>query len=520
MAQLQAQDTLSLYFKFGESKISKTTQEILESIPNDFETNSLDSIVFIGYADSVGSFLNNLKLSKKRALKVAEITRGLLDIHLISRIQAEGEKSKSDLSPNRRVDILFYYPEIEEKEILVPKDSVEMVCYQPDFRLLSKCNIVTRKRGKKKYINIILDDAQWLSERDLYYAHLNRDKSVSLKKVKWRKKKTGKNWWQKRRMFLSIPKEDFQFKFLFYLKEEPCDSCDLHWNEKSKRVRLAQCLQADIYIMNNSQFKTLFLRPNKVKIRVPRIFVDTSSRYFIGCKMEEEIKWSTNRREKEYLYTTLPISGTHLPNITKVMNCCIDDPLPENCNQKILACGFSSKNQPTPFLNLISEFGIDYSEQNTTAYLMAGFREYHKKNRFEFLTGFDTDFRYLASLRYQRSLFKMPLNYLSPVSEWQDNMVRQRIKGNLDFNIYYGSGIHSKVSIENIELEHNVHFGLSLDSRDAFARITRYFIQFGPSLDYFNLENRKLYFTGRIGMNFRLFSFKKSLIPNRFPIIK
>lgn len=266
--------------------------------------------------------------------------------------------------------------------------------------------------------------------------------------------------------------------------------------------------------MNNSQFKTLFLRPNKVKIRVPRIFVDTSSRYFIGCKMEEEIKWSTKRREKEYLYTTLPISGTHLPNITKVMNCCKNDPLPENCDRKMYPYPQNLRDPPDPFLNLISEFGMDYDQENTTVYFMAGLREYHKKNRFEFLTGYDTDFRYLASLRYQRSLFKMPLNYLSPVSEWQDNKFRQRIKGNLDFNMYYGSGIHGKVSIENLELEHNFHFGLSLDNRFYSSRITRYFIQFGPSIDYFNLENRKLYFSGRIGMNFRWIRLKKSLIPD------
>lgn len=509
-----SQDTLSIFFEFGESKITKESREIISSISEEFETTTLDSLVFIGYADSVGTFSNNLKLSKKRADKVSALTLSFLDENMIYSIRAKGEKFKNELSFNRSVDLIFYYPPFQNLEIIVDKDSLGKMCYQVDFKLLSQCNVVFRKRGKRKFVNISLNDPEILSSEDLYYAHLKPDQSVVLKQVKWKRKKIGKKHWAKRQLFLSIPEEDFTSKYLFHLKNEPCDSCDLHWSEKSTKVSKAQCLQIDRYIKDNAQLRNIWLQPKKVKIRVPKIFVDTSSTYYVGCNMESELKWKTKRRSKDYYFAKLPVQNSLIRMVTRSKDCCENDPLINDCNYFSTFCDYDCLIRDS-LLNLVSELGIELAEESPSAYILIGFREMNNFNRFDFFTGLDSKLRLINSLSYQRLLYRSPLVLLNPKQNWDQMEGLTKKRNDWDFNLYIGSDIRSKLfGLSENRIDHNIHLGIAMANERLRQNLTRYFVHFGYGINYLEQEGPKLFFSARLGMNIRLLRLKTSLIPN------
>lgn len=67
---LIAQDTLHINFEFGSNRINKSQKLKLDSLPINFDVFQLDSVVYIGMADTVGNIDANLKLSYKRAVAV------------------------------------------------------------------------------------------------------------------------------------------------------------------------------------------------------------------------------------------------------------------------------------------------------------------------------------------------------------------------------------------------------------------------------------------------------------------
>jgi len=60
-------DTLSIYFDFGSASLTNKAKHKIRQIANNFSLNELDSVSFIGVADSIGSTQDNMKLSMKRA---------------------------------------------------------------------------------------------------------------------------------------------------------------------------------------------------------------------------------------------------------------------------------------------------------------------------------------------------------------------------------------------------------------------------------------------------------------------
>src|SRR5690554_7672433 len=71
------QDTLSIYFEFGHSKITKNHEKNLNSIPTRFDLTDLDSAYFIGMTDSIGNTKANFKLSEKRSKNTARYCENL-----------------------------------------------------------------------------------------------------------------------------------------------------------------------------------------------------------------------------------------------------------------------------------------------------------------------------------------------------------------------------------------------------------------------------------------------------------
>src|SRR5437870_923289 len=91
---LLSQDTVSVFFKSGSRTIEAGEAEKLNSMPFHFDLSELDSVAFIGMADSVGNFESNKKLSEKRAKAIAKHCRGLVPKGTAFSVNARGELSK------------------------------------------------------------------------------------------------------------------------------------------------------------------------------------------------------------------------------------------------------------------------------------------------------------------------------------------------------------------------------------------------------------------------------------------
>src|SRR3972149_6319800 len=94
---LHGQDAISIYFEFGLYKIPNNQLKTLNDIPNKYDLSDLDSVHFIGVADSVGDFKSNLKLSEKRARNVSKYFARLIPVHISSKITALGERTDFEI---------------------------------------------------------------------------------------------------------------------------------------------------------------------------------------------------------------------------------------------------------------------------------------------------------------------------------------------------------------------------------------------------------------------------------------
>lgn len=152
-----SQDTMQIFFETGSARISAEHENELQLIPMNYDLSSVDSIQFIGYADSTGNLNSNLRLSIKRAKNTFSKCRLFFDESKSVSILARGESPNGDKSYNRRVEIIFYYVTESTSQ---PDDVIENIdpkCFLIDFEALQFCNIRTvikKKEGIHLYRSI------------------------------------------------------------------------------------------------------------------------------------------------------------------------------------------------------------------------------------------------------------------------------------------------------------------------------------------------------------------------------
>ena len=115
------QDTLSIYFEFGQSKIPDAQLLPLNAIPTLYDLSDLDSVYFIGMADSVGDLESNFNLSEKRARNVAKYCERILDAKIPSKVTAIGEISMDEKWKNRRVIVILFFKPVPSEEDEIQK---------------------------------------------------------------------------------------------------------------------------------------------------------------------------------------------------------------------------------------------------------------------------------------------------------------------------------------------------------------------------------------------------------------
>ncbi len=207
---VHGQDTISVFFDFGHSKILYSELEKLNAIPINYDLSDLDSIHFIGMADSVGDFKANIKLSEKRAKNVARHCERLFPENVTTKITALGERTIDESEKNRRVDIILHFKPIQAEQVEQTEDiQKKEVCYNIDYKLLHRCHlrIVTKRKKELTIIETNIPDLR--KNKEHYYGSTSKNGDFLAKKVKWSSKRTGNLWWAETRLCSDYSKRRF-----------------------------------------------------------------------------------------------------------------------------------------------------------------------------------------------------------------------------------------------------------------------------------------------------------------------
>jgi len=105
-----------IFFESGKSVLTIPGQDLLDSLCNSLAGRPIDSLITEGHTDSIGSDLSNQKLSKNRALTVANYIRKKLYMDkqlVVTRGWASDKPVADNRTPagrqrNRRVEIFIY----------------------------------------------------------------------------------------------------------------------------------------------------------------------------------------------------------------------------------------------------------------------------------------------------------------------------------------------------------------------------------------------------------------------------
>ncbi len=477
---------------------------ILNGISSRYDLAEIDSVHYTGVADSVGDVNANLKLSKKRARETADYCKRFLGKEQHYRIIALGEKSGSSESfrneQNRRVNMVLYMkPLKEDKEDPVSQNSepvrVAGSCYYVDYELLHRCNRRIIVKNRVEYVRLEVTPSYLKKQKEHAYATVNKQGKVEIKKVKWI---LHGNY------ATLIPKKDFQQFRIFKTGKEPCEECSEDLEARKGVVYESSCIQVDRFLMKHLQAKPSFFRPRSVKIRALREYVNPGDRYYIGCDLERELIWKTQKgkRNSKYYYAALPIRGYYVENIIRVMECCKSKQEPSECNIGMLGCGGIS--MPDKSILLLAEAGDHYRSGQHRPYLALGLSNWGSRNLFSLFAGSNPDLDIYGSLRYQYHFLNFLFSMLNPASQWQSP--GSLWPGNRYGSLYIGSELNAWKSTGNNAdlLEQNLHLGfasMSLRNRPVIPRI---FVQCGIGYDYLKHYSLKPYVVAQVGIQFRL----------------
>lgn len=302
------QDTTCVYFDFGKSKVKKTYRQRLLGLHDRYDLSSVDSIQFVGYADSVGKSQSNMKLARKRAESAWEVAKNVLPEEIPFSIVSRGEDKNSVDSVNRRVEVILFYPrKIEEVEVTA--DTLNPKCFFVATDLIVQCNVRVITRRKKEYVQLITPSDTSFSNRTFYYARVSKEGATEYKKLRWKEKKIGDDWWRKNRLVAEVPRKECLNYGIFEMQEAPCSGCKETIITKDTAIVWVQKFYPNAFLSQVMQVKDH--RPGKTRIRVPAEFVDASEDYFVGtcayCDENEVVEWYEKRskRKKKYRYAKI-----------------------------------------------------------------------------------------------------------------------------------------------------------------------------------------------------------------------
>jgi len=499
--QVIAQDTLSIYFKLGSAKLADTSHFKINKYLNTIDVNTLDSIYFVGVADTIGNSAKNLLLSKKRAKNVSKSFLSNLPESLHYNVLAKGEEINTFINESRRVEIILFFKQIETKKILG--------CYSVDYELLHRINIKYPKQTKKKkpnskkrgniVIRVHKDDID--TSRHYSYAKFNKKGEYQIVPLKWRLKITGVKSFSKARFEAKMPYASFDSTKFFSIDPLPCKLCQDTLSTKIIPLKEVECLQVDRFLMKNIQYKRLLFNPKKIKARVPQDFINYNDIYYYGCS-SDILKWK--RKSSKYSFTKLPIEDVYVRKVSRIMPCCSLYQEPSGCDVPALILTRIIYPKGNSYLHFQIE--EEYNKNFTTSVGLSVTFDSFKFHTLYFM-GLNTQKQYSSLLRFQYAFFSFPMGYFLECVSWGSLALPA---GTSKFSKFYvGADFHAYLGDVNSNLSQNINLGFAFVNYSDSAIVKRFFVQY----EYWSLNNRYANNNGlRIGILTKLHTFKKSNI--------
>lgn len=498
--QAFSQDTISVFFEIGKSKIAVSEFEKLNNIPTKYENIDIDSILYIGRADSVGNYKSNLKLSERRTRNVAEYLKKKLPETIVVKSIPLGESIKFEKDKNRRVDIIIYFQKEAET---VEKNQIKQIeetknCYYIDYDLLNQCLKKTEKIKDKTYITLESTLPFLKKDKSHYFGSENNAGDFIEKKVKWTAKNTGYFWWKKTRFCTSILKKDYEKYKIFTISEAPCDTCNIDFKSKNFELKEDSSLKIDHFLMQNIQFRYKLFKTKKIEIRTPRDYINIDEDYYYMSDPLSLIKWETKkgRNKKQYYFATLPIIDDHVLNIgRKMLYCKYNKHIPFFSN-KYLKCLLISSNMGE--WKLASEIGTYYQIKTFIHYAGFSIDYEQEKHRFNLVTGLDFDLNFYNSLRYQFNFINFPISLKNPTWKSANNYKSSSNYG----RIYLGSDLNSRFSKKEQFLDQTFYLGFVAIKELKRKTSLRLFFNYGVNVSYLKNYSKQVFPFTQVGLNF------------------
>lgn len=504
-----SQDTLSIYFSTGSHQISTKEQQKLNQLPENYDWSSIDSVSFVGMADSVGRLQSNLRLSMRRAKQVEKYAKRFINVEIPTQNYARGEAYHPDKKINRRVDVILYYQSTPNE---TPKTPVvqEKKCYTVDYDLLHSANWRTVKHRNREKVLIELPENHKLPSYDLYYGTRDYDNKFLYRKVRWKEQRTGRMWWYKKRYVTSLSKTSFETYRLFRLEDLPCNDCNEPFDSIPRLTKSDSCVIYDEFVTKNFQFSYKLFDRSRVKVRVPKEYIDTSTNYYSYYDSKEEtVNWQTKNssRKSHYYFTELEQIDGNIEFIYKEAICA-----KKNYSECIESGSSVTINKPfcmyTPPLfnnfSLIVEIGNHYQNESHLPYAALGVSRDDFNSRYSLLVGSDINLGLYSSLRYDYHFLYFPIQQLNIFRSWHHPNKTSYFTSAL----YLGTEL--KASLNNKKdplLDQNVHMGFAIINYKTKPVISRIFVQFGYGYDYFQNQNSRFYPILQGGVVFKIIEF-------------
>ncbi len=477
-----------------------------------YDLSEIDSVEFIGFTDAVGNSKANLRLSKRRAKNTYKFCKRVFDKEKKIFIDAKGEGTKDDPSLNRRVDVIFHHKDREQKveEILIK--NADPRCFFIDFVALQKCNlrIITKKREEYAHIEALAESR--LDDTKHYYVKKDLSGNTTIKQLRWGRKTTGKLWWKKKRLVATLPKESFDRFQFFTLTDGPCDGCKEEVLTKDTIIMTIRKYYPDVFLMSNMQAKIRFFSKGKMKIRVPREYVDNSDTYYYGFNKYDSspnarLDWVTKRakRKQHYYFSEVLIEGGRIPYIKKsrLTTKCVNSwerELDDGTND-FWRCGYRY-NPPVFGVQVNVEPGLVYHNDSIVGFLAAGLSHTSDPFYISLLGGINTHLGFFGMGKFQFHFSHFPLKALSPLSKWQAPSFETISNYG---RLYLGTQVQTSYNKKYQSfLEGSVHLGLGFLNAKNKSLVPRIYAQGGISKDFINRINKKPYASFQVGMTLNI----------------
>lgn len=498
------QDTLIFYFGINSSVVTDNDRLVLKNLPTQYDAASIDSVLFIGYADSTGNIRSNLKLSERRAEHTYKTCRYFLSDEIPYRILAKGENVRAENWQSRRVEMIIYHEpaQVIEKEKEEIKEA-DPRCFKVDFEALEYCNIREIKKGKQQYVQIEAMNIPLFKERKHYYVISGGSGKVTVQRLNWKLKSTGRSWWKKERLVATMPKSSFDKFQFFTLQDAPCSGCSEKIFTEDTIIRVIPQYYPDVFLMENMQLN-IGLFGGKIKLRAPKEYVNLNEKYYLGTDptgsvVNYPIEWTEkNGRKKEDYYFSTIRTPLLVPFYVKKMGyttICLNDYSYMNYRIPPFFCGFRGASGLS--LATSVQVGAFYHNDSLTSFIAAGF--YFKGLNLS--AGINHHGGLYSSLVYNQFFLSIPYSALSLKNHWRS--LSEMPKKYKFIHLYAGADVRTSFNKKYLSfLETNIHVGTNLLNSYFRKADIAFFIQGGYAYDFLRIINNKPYPFVELGLRF------------------